>query len=517
MNKTDSRTVKTARNIGANIASRAVVSVLKLVSRVVFARLLGTQLLGVNGIFSDVLGMLTLAELGIGTAIHFNLYRPLAEKNEAKIRSLMRFYRSAYRVIAAAVLLLGAALLPALPYLIREHASIPYFYGIYGIFLFNLAAEYSFTYKRTLASAAQEGYVIVPYTAAFEGAICALQIGTVFFFRESPYCYLAYLGVQSAALLLEYLVINKMLDRRYPALRDLSRAEPLPREEKSAVWQKVRALLFHKIGDYTVARTDTLVISAIISVETVARYQNYSTLLLTVDAVAYLFVGSTISSFGDLFVSEAPERRREVFEEMLVFDYFLYGVGTAFFITLFTPFITLAYGAEHLIHMGTVILVVGTNFFLLGIIHVIDAAKAAAGLYREDRYVPLLQAVINLAVSIVLAKTIGLAGVFIGTLVSAILPFFVKPALLYRSVFDSSPRRFFLRFFAEAALAAASAAAAWGLCRLWQPENLVLRLLYDFVLTAAVAVGAFLLAHCRDARLKRLLARGKKLLGRKMP
>ena len=516
MQNNTSRTVLTARNIGMNVASRGVVSLLKLVTRIIFVHYLSENLLGVNGLFADVLGMLALAELGVGSAIQYALYRPLAEKNEAKIRSLMLFYRKAYRVISGIVLALGLLLLPFLPLLVKEHASIPYFYGIYGLFLFNLAFEYFFSFRRVLAQASQNAYVLVPFTTAFQGLTALLQIGAVVLFSEKEYCYLIYVAVQSVVLIAEDITVNRYLEHRYPLLHHLNAAEKLPETEKTHIFRQVKALLLHKIGGYAVGRTDTLIISILIDLVVVGHFTNYSTLIVTVAGVAYLFVEHTTASFGNLFATSEPEKCRAVFEEMLVFDYFLYGVGSVFFITLFSPFIELAYGAKFLLPMPTVVLLVLADYYSIGMIQVFAAAKSAAGLYKPDRFVPLVQAALNLGVSILLGHFIGLPGIFIGTLVSSIPPFIVKPYLLYKRVFHTSPAPFFRRFALETLYIAFFGVVSYLIpAFLWQPENPVLRLIYRFAVTLIVSVGSFWLLHRKDESTQKLLRRVANLLRRR--
>lgn len=512
---TASRTVKTVRNIGSNIISRALVSVLKLVSRVVFVAILSETMLGISGLFSGVLGMLALAELGIGTAIHFSLYQPIAENDRPRIRALMRFYQKVYRIIAGIVLALGLALIPFLPYFVHDYQGIEYFYEIYLIFLFNLVVEYLFSYKRSLATASQEGYVIVPYTMAFEVLICLLQIASLFVFAKSPYCYLIYLAVQAVSLVAENVVINRALDKKYPILKELSKKDVLPREELQGIWGNVKALLFHKIGGYVVTGTDTILISAMIDLVIEGHYSNYSSLIATIAGIVYMFVGNVTSSFGNLIVTEAPQRRREVFEEMLVFDYFLYGVGSAFFITLFSPFITLAYGEKFLLGMGVVILAVSANYYLLGMTQVLDTVKAAAGLYDADKWVPLCQAAVNLIVSMALAKAIGLAGIFIGTLVSTLLPLIAKPLIIYHRIFETAAKPFFFRFLWETALCAAYCALSYFVSTLWLPQNMLVQLVFRFAATGVVSVGLFSLFHFRDPNFRKLFWRVKGILTRK--
>lgn len=512
--KRNSRAALSALNILSGLGSRVVTSCLKLAGRIVFLRYLSAELYGVSGLFSNVLGLLALAELGIGTAITFSLYKPIAENDREKIRSLMAFYRSAYRGIAAVVCVLGLVLMPFLPSLIRDYKGIEFFYVIYLLFLAGMVVDYLLSYKRTLATAAQEGYRITPFLCLFEALTCLLQIAVVIFLNASPYCYLIYLGVQILFVFLQNLVINRYLDRTYPILRQIKHPLPLPSEEKKSIFINVKALLYHKIGSVVVAGTDNLLISRLVDLVTVGVYSNYSSLLATVAGIVYLFIGNTTASFGNLVAKESPEKSREVFREMEFFSYALYGICTAFFLTLFQPFIRLAYGERFLLSYPVVLLVVVANFYLLGLTYLLDVVKSAAGLYDKDKWVPLAQAGVNLLVSIVLGLKIGIAGIFIGTLTSTLIPLLVKPVIIYRNVFQTSCKGHFLNLVKELFILAGMCASSLFVSNLISVQNLFLRLGINFAVTLICSVGVFLLCHLRSPYLPSLVGRVKGLLKR---
>ena len=516
MKRNSSRTVLSAVNILSGFANRLLTSLLKLLGRIVFFRLLSAELYGVSGLFSNVLGLLSFAELGIGTAITFSLYRPIAENDEEKIASLMRFYRTAYRVIALIVLLIGSALTPFLTGMIRDYQGIDHFYFIYYLFLFNMVIDYLFSYKKTLAIASQEAYRLVPFTTGGEALTCLLQIAVLFIFSRQPYCFLLYLAVQTVCILLQNLAINAYLDKTYPVLAKTAGAAPLEKSEKKDLFVNVKALIYHKIGTIAVAGTDNLLISKLIGLTEVGLYANYNAMIVAVSGIVYLFAGNTTASFGNLIASETPAKRRAVFEEAQFFYFALYGIGCAFFLTVFQPFISLAYGEKFCLDFPTVVLVVVSNFYLLGITYVLDVVKGAAGLYDKDKWLPLLQAATNLAVSIVLGKKLGLVGIFWGTFVSTWIPLLCKPVILYRYVFRSSPVPYFRTLIFELFSTAAMSAASLGVCRL-VPATVTpfLRLILHLVITLIVALSIFFALHASSPHLPALLRRVKGLIPRR--
>ena len=508
-----SRTRLSFLNILSGFANRFLVSVLKLLGRVVFFRFLSAELYGVSGLFTNVLGLLSLAELGVGNAITFSLYSPIAEGNEEKIRSLMAFYKKAYSAIALCVLVLGLGLLPFLPNLTNGGETVDHFYFIYLLFLANTVIEYLFSYKRTLANAAQEGYRLVPFTTGFESALCLVQMVIIFLFHKSPYCFPLYLAAQTLSILLQNLVINFYLDKKYPLLRSLSQARSLEKEEKNGIFINVRALMMHKFGGVVVSSTDNLLISKLVSLVTVGLYSNYSALISSVAGIVYLFVGNTTSSFGNLIAAEQPKKRREVFFEMHFFSQALYSFSTAFLLNLLRPFISFAYGEEFCLSFAVVSLIVA-NYYLLGMTYVLDVVKSAAGLYDKDKFVPLIQSAINLLVSIVFGKMIGLSGIFIGTMVSTLVPLTVKPVVVFPAVFNASPISYFKALVRGMGETVLMCLIPYGILLLLPKSSPLGDLFVSFFVTAIIAGIVFLVCNRKNPHLPALFGRVKHLLKR---
>ena len=170
------RTINSLKNAIFNFGNSLILNLLKFISRIFFVKYLSSVYLGVNGLLSNVLGLLALTELGVGTAIGYSLYKPLAESDEEKCKSLMNFYRKAYIVIAIIVLILGVILLPFLPWFIKDASDIDNLSIIYLIFLGNMVIGYLFSYKRTLITADQKNYKITPFLVLFNFITTILQI-----------------------------------------------------------------------------------------------------------------------------------------------------------------------------------------------------------------------------------------------------------------------------------------------------------------------------------------------------
>lgn len=433
------RSKNSIKNIISSFASNILVNILKFVCRIIFVRVISEVYLGVNGLLSNVLGLLALAELGIGTAINYSLYKPIAENDNKKIKSLMKFYKKAYTIIAIVVFALGLVLLPGIPYLIKDNIGIEHLEIIYIIFVINQVIGYLFGYKRTIVVADQKSYKLVPFTMIFNILTSIFQIVMLLIFKN----FIAYLLVQTIFIIIENMVINRYINKEYEVINDIKNAEKLDEKELKSIKKNIKALMYHKIGGYAVNSTDNIIISKFIGIVECGYYSNYYALITIVSSIIYTFISNITASFGNLIVKEKKEKRLNVFNEINFIYYIMYGISTTCFITLFNPFVSYAYGEQFVLSTACVYLIT-INFYLLGMTNITEIVKSAAGLYDNDKLVPLFQAILNIVISIILGIKIGLEGVLIGTVISTFLPLIAKPIIIYKHIFETKPIVYFL-------------------------------------------------------------------------
>lgn len=434
------RTKASINNIVFNLGGNVVNSLLMFVSRTVFISTLGTTYLGVNGLLTNILSMLSLTELGVGTAISFSLYKPIAEKDDKKIISIMAFYKKAYRYIGLFVFISGLIVMPFLKYIIKDYKVVDNLYIIYFLYLLNTAYTYLFTYKRTLITADQKGYKLVPFTTIFKVITIILQIIVLVLTKS----FILYLVVQLITSLLENIVVNRYIDKKYPILNNKS--EKIEEKELKVIVKNIKAMMFHKIGDFCINSTDNIVISAFINITAVGIYSNYLMIINMINQFVMIFFNSLTASLGNLIAQEGREKNFKIFNIIDFMGFWIYGFVTVCFYNLMNPFITLWIGSQNLLSKGIVIVVI-LNYYLTGMRVSVSTVKGAAGLYDDDKYIPIIQSVINLVVSLILVQKIGLVGVFIGTLISSVvLPCWYRPMLIYKKIFKVSPLEYFIKY-----------------------------------------------------------------------
>lgn len=433
-----SRLNYTAKNIFYGYISNIVVLLLGFISRTIFISILGLTYLGVNGLFTNVLGVLSLTELGIGTAMTFSLYKPVAENDIEKIKALMQVYKKAYRVIALLVTALGLLVLPFLRFIVKDPGDIGNISIYYIIFLYNTVITYFVSYKYSLLNAEQKNYIFTNINTLTTIITVTVQLIGLFLFRS----FLVYLI--SAALIgsAHKIYINFYLNRKYPYLVDKG-IRKLDQDELRPIKKNVGALMLHKLGEISIYQTDNIIISSFINVTTVGILSNYNLVITSVSGFITIIFNSAVSSFGNLIATQNRERQYEVFKVYRFVAFWLYGFSSIAFYILLSPFITVWLGPDKLISEVTVLLII-VNYYLTGHRICINNIKTAGGVFRQDKYIALAQAIVNITVSIIMVKLIGLPGVFVGTVVQGLIGTILRPVIVYRSFFNKHPRYYFI-------------------------------------------------------------------------
>ncbi len=435
------RIQKAGKNIIFGYISNLVILLVNFIQRTVFIYVLGRTFSGINETYTSVLSVLSLAELGIGTALNYSLYKPVAERDIEKIKSYMRFYKKAYLTIAGVIAAAGIAISPFLKLFLKNpgNLTVKELTLYYYLFLFNTVISYFVAYKYSLSNAEQKNYIQTNIATLTKIAAATVQITVLLLFRN----FLFYLLAQSVVEFLQKIFVTLYMNRLYPYLRDKDVKKLTPQETR-IVASKTKALICHKVGDVARLQTDTLVISSFVNVDTSAVVGNYLYIITYVGNFVNIIFDSVISGFGNVVATESKERQYLLFKVYRFFACWLFGFGAVGFFHLLTPFIGgiwLRDDGWTLPQMTVTLLV--TDFYLKGGRTVLLNFKIASGLFEQDRFLPLVQGAVNLVVSIALVQKIGVTGVYVGTLVSGILANLIRPGIIYRACFDKKAGAYF--------------------------------------------------------------------------
>lgn len=503
------RTANSIRNSLVGIMSYVMLVLVNFVSRRIFFNVLGSTYLGLNGLFTNIIAMLSLTELGIGTAIIYSLYRPIAEKNYAEITSIVHLIKRIYRVIGAVITVIGFCVMPFLQYLMKDDLGasstitmgmVNAFYAkniipmttvriLFFIHLADTVFSYFFSYKRTILTADQQNYIITAVTTISKLILTFIQIGILLKTAN----YILYMAIQVCFNACEHVIISKIVDRKYPYLKGKKNVK-IRRSKAEEIITNVKALFLHKIGTFVVNSTDNLVISAFVGVTAVGLYSNYSLVFVTLNNIITQIFSAITSSMGNLFVEDS-RRAYSVFKIYNFLDFWIHAFSSVCLIVLMEPFLVLIFGSKALMSTGVLYICVA-NFYATGMRKSITATKDSAGLYTPDKYVPIFQAVTNIVVSLILVQFWGTIGVFVGTLISTLaFPFWIQPMLVYHSLFKRSSASYFKSYFTYTALTAIMVVLVHFLCTWAAPTfsflNFIVRILICLVVPNVIIIGLF--------------------------
>ncbi len=500
------RTKKSLKNIIVTVSLLTLYTLIQFVERRYFIAKLGIDYLGLHGVFTNILSMLSLAELGFSTALMFALFKPLAEGNEERVRILLKYFRRIFRVIGSVIFIAGLAVIPFLHPLVFANVDESAIAAgnvvvYYVLFLASISVTYLFSYKKILLNANQDKYVtsIITYSV-----FSLMRVATVMTLWLTD-SYLFYLMVLIAFNLLEGIIANLVSDKRYGYIKQKTDGV-LTREDKTFVSKNIRALFLHRVGGFVIDGTDNLVISYFIGLAQVGIYSNYFMVTQAVNMFTGQVFTGILASVGNLGTTDNKKRYYEVFCIGLYVNALMFMTITSvmwFVINDFIPFL----GDEGLLLDNLTLAIILAVFLINGMRRISLTFREAKGLYWYDRYKPIVESVINLVVSIVLAIQIGLPGVFIGTLVSLVATsFWVEPYILYKYGFAVKLREYFKKY----AFYFLAGAVGFGLiylldsCLGWTLT--VGTFIVETVLYMLIAVAAFILCTIKTAEFKELRA-----------
>ncbi len=483
------RVQSAARNIGFGYIGNIVTQLLGFILRTIFVAHLGDTLGGINDLYTGILSVLSLAELGVGTALNYSLYGPVARKDYEKIKSYMLLYKKAYRVIGLVIAVIGLAISPFLPYLVKQPGGVTVrdLTLYYFIFLFNTVSSYFVAYKYSLVNAEQNNYIQTNINTITKMITVTIQI-LVILTTENFYLYLLTAAFVELA---QKIFVSVYLNKRYPYLKDKN-VSRLSKEETGEVVKKTKALVFHKVGDVARLQTDSMIISAFISVQQVWYVGNYNMILTSVSNFVNIIFNSVLSSFGNLIATESREKQYSVFKVYRFFACWIYGFSAVGFFVLLTPFIIIWQGEGSVLAVSVVASIL-IDYYLKGDRIVLSNFKTAAGVFEQDKYLALIQGAVNLVISIVLVQKIGLVGIYIGTIVSGLIANITKPFIIYKVCFDKEVKSYFVDSLKYLTVLAMVLAILEGLKKVIMPRVTILSFAVMFVVICVVFNGVFLL------------------------
>ena len=435
--------IERTRNATRNIIYGTIAKIYQLLVpfavRTAMIYVLGAEYLGLGSLFTSILSVLNLTELGVGSAMVFSMYKPIAEDDTPRICALMNLYRKYYRIIGSVILVVGIVITPLIPKLVK--GDVPDGISLIVLYWLNLGATvltyFLLAYKNSLLSAHQRLDIGNKISMIVTTLQYALQIGAIFLKN-----YYLYVIVALFTTALNNIVTAVIVDKMYPKYKPVGK---LDKKEIKIINRRIRDLFTAKIGGVVVDSADSIVISAFLGLTVLAMYNNYFYIMSSIFGFIGILFSSCTAGIGNSIIIESDEKNYNDLKKFLLIISWIAGVCTCYLLCLFQPFMKIWVGEKYMLSMPMVICMC-CYFFLHEINRLINTYKDAAGMWHEDRWRPLVVSITNLGLNLLMVQYIGLFGILLSTVISML--FVGMPWLLYNLftvIFHRNAFEFILR------------------------------------------------------------------------
>lgn len=434
-----SRTLNSKRNIVSGILFKLFATLLPFAIRTAIIYFLGTEYLGVTSLFTSILSVLSLTELGFSSAIVYSMYKPIAENDEKKICELLNFYKIIYRIVGSVICVLGIGIIPFLNFLIKgDFPADINIYIVYFVYLFNtVISYYLYAYKTSLAVAYQRSDLLNKTQIVVLFFLYGVQIIVLCIFKN----FYLYIIITPISTVIGNLINNYKIIKKFP---NLSCVGKISKEDKSAIIKKVKGLVLDRLGDTSRNSFDNIVISSFFGLSTLAIFNNYYFIVTAIGSILLILKQGVQASIGDSIASESIEKNYSDFKKINFIFSWLISWCFICFLCLYQPFMELWVGNNLKLSNSDMVLFC-VFFYALNINIVPNLYLGGNGLWWECKAPCIVEALGNLVFNIVLGKFFGIEGILLSTIITLISCNFIwRNYILFKKYFDRSPVNFFL-------------------------------------------------------------------------
>lgn len=492
-----SRVENAKRNLAFGMVNRVVYMLMPFLSRTALIHVLGMEYVGANDLVSTILQVLNLADLGIGTAIVYALYEPVANDDVPAIRALMNYYRRVYRVIGLVIALLGLSILPFLPRLIKgEPPADVSIYAIYLIYLTNTVVSYLlFAYKQALPTAMQRVDIVSNVNTITSILLNLSQVVALLLWHN----FYVFLILIPLCTITNNVLMSVHVDRVYPAYRPEG---TISDEQRASIRKRVAGLTIQRVCATTRNSLDNVFLSAFIGLTITAIYGNYLLIMSALTAILGVVSTAVLPTVGNSIVTDSTDKNYGDMRLMNFVYMLVSGWCAACMLVLYQPFMRIWAGADNTFGMMVVVLMV-LYFYALKLGDIISLYASGAGLWWEMRWRAIAESVLNVALNFIFVQIWGVPGVVMATLISILIVNFVLGTqIIFKYYFKNGKMgEYFLDQFKYFVVSVVVCALTYAACtRL--PEGGIVWLLVRAVICGALALGLYVLIYHADAQFK---------------
>lgn len=452
------RTRNATRNITYGIMYRMVAILMPFVVRTAMNYYMGADYVGLNSLFTSILSFLSLAELGVGSALVYSMYKPIAEDDDVTICALLGLYKRLYRYIGVFILVIGLALTPFLKYLVKGNCpSDVSIYILYGIYLFNTVISYwLFAYKQSLLIAFQRTDIISKRSMAVQVFMYAVQI-VVLIIARNYYVYIVWLPISTV---ITNVINSVIVDRMFPQYKCRGNVS---RELEQSIRRKIAALFGTKANAIVMHAADNIVISAFLGLVMVGKYGNYYYIMNSIIGIMTIIYDSVTAGLGNSLETENIEKNYLDFNVISFMNSWMVMFCTTCLIVLYQPFMKIWVHEELMFGMDMVILF-GIYFYIYQIRRIVLTYKDAAGIWWEDRLRPYVIMIVNLGGNILMVHLIGINGVILSTIISMLISLPWENFTVFKYIFNRSSKEYYIKLVKYTCITIVCCLATWTIC-----------------------------------------------------
>ena len=433
------RTENSTKNMYTGLIYQFLILIFRFLTRTVFIYCLGEKYLGINGLFSNILNLLSLADLGIGAALVFALYKPIAEKNEERQKIIVDYLHKIYVYIGFAIIVIGIMLLPILKYIIKDNVDFLNLNIFFLIYIFQTASTYLFFPSKTeFLCANQQRYIYNNIANSIVIISNIFQIIVLILFKN----FIIYLITIIIFNILQAYLVSKKTNKMYPFIKEKTEKR-LTKEEKKEIFKDCGSLMIYRINYVVLIATDNIIVSKYLGLATVGIYSNYTLIVNSIVNVLSTFFDSITASIGNLHAKTEKEKDYFIFKVTNLITVTLFGICSIGIYVLANEFIFIWLGEKYVLSEAFA-LILAINLYVEGLRKFLSTYRTSYGLFRQAKIIPLFGMIANIIISIVLVKKIGIFGVLLGTLISNTITFmWYDPYAIYKYSFKKKPMEYY--------------------------------------------------------------------------
>lgn len=497
----ESRKNKIAKNIVSSVSLNLFNIFIGFASRIIFLKILDIYYLGISSLFTNILGVLSLADLGLSTAMMYSLYKPIAENDTKKITDLIWFFRKIYLAIASVVFILGLSLIPFLKYIINMDVEIENIEFYYFISLLNIVISYLFVYRSILITADQKQYIVNKISFIFKIITFVAQVFVLIITKD----YALYVVTAIILSLINNFILNHKAMKLYPYLKN--KAEKLDVTEKNSIKENVKSLFMYKFAGTILSNTDNIFISIFVGTLTVGLYSNYILIVNQIISIISLAFTQLKATIGNMIFSDKSELsgKFSLFCRLELAIYWMVSFCSIALFVLMNDFVFIVFGEDFLLS-NIIVLIIVLNFYTANIRQNIWVFRETTGIFKETKYITLITAILNLALSLLLGYFYGLAGILGATIISRMLYSWWKEAqILFKNVFKLSSKKYLLDYIKKLIICFIVGVFTYYIANFCMFENIVLSFILKVFVCSVVPNLLFFIIFYRTEEFKYFL------------